>query len=402
MSMGGEPQDVLSAQVARVRASGVLGRSHGLARLFDYLADPALGGRTLSEADISQDVFGRAPGLSGDASVRVYIHRLRRKLDDFYAGAGAAEAYRLVIPVGGYRLDVVARDEAPPEPAPAPAPARRRWLWPAAAAAVALLVLNLTAWALVARDTAPARELARTAAAPLWAGLGRDRPVTLVVGDYYIFGETDHGDEPRRMVRAFEINSPADLDAWLMDNPGFQGRYIDLDTYYTPVGATLALRQLMPLVRQAAGAEVRMITASHLTPDLMKGSDIVYVGYFSGLRLLQEPVFARSRFTVGATYDELVERRSGQTYVSGAGIAQGDRPNRDYGYVAAFRGPAGNRFVIVAGARDIGVMQAAEIATDRAALSGLKAGGDGGIEALYEVEGVGRTNLRATPVMATR
>lgn len=391
--------EALDAQVARIRAAGVLGRSQGLARLFDYLADPARGGRTLREADVAMDVFGRELDLTGDASVRVYVHRLRKKLEEFYAGPGAGEAYRLVIPVGEYRLDVTAA----PEPAEAPVvpKARPRWLVPGAIAAALLLALNLGGWIFVARETGPHRELERVAATPLWAGLGRERPVVVVVGDYYIFGDTEYGHEPKRMIRAFEINSPADLDAWLMDNPELQGRYIDLDTYYTPVGATLALREIMPLVREAAGGpdRVRVITASRLTPDMLKSSDIVYVGYLSALRALQGPVFDRSRFSIGATYDELVDRKTGHTYTSGAGVAPGDRPNRDYGYLAAFTGPAGNRFVIVAGNRDIGVMQTAEIATDRKALAALRSGP---LEALYEVDGVGRTNIGAKPVVASR
>jgi hypothetical protein len=387
-------------QVARVRAAGVLGRSHGLARLFDYLADPTHRGRTLREADVAQDVFGRELDLSGDASVRVYVHRLRKKLEDFYAGPGSAEPHRLVIPVGEYRLDVVAAAVA----APPPPRERPRWLLPAATAFAALVLGNIAAWAWFARESAPAHELAQAAASPLWAGIGRERPVIVVVGDYYIFGDTDYGDGPKRMIRAFEINSPADLDAWLMDNPQLQGRYVDLDTYYTPVGATLALREIMPLVRHAAGGldRVQVVTASHLTPDMLKSADIVYVGYLSALRVLQEPVFARSRFQVGSTYDELVDRKTGQSYVSGAGKAQGDRPNRDYGYLAAFRGPSGNRFVIVAGNRDIGVMQTAEIAADPAAVGALKLNPGGPLEALYEVDGVGRTALGAKPVVAVR
>ncbi len=401
--MSGHRSEALAAQVARIRESGILGRSHGLARLFDYLADPAHDGRTLREADVAHDVFGRELDLSGDASVRVYVHRLRKKLDEFYAGAGAGEPCRLAIPVGEYRLELVETSAPAALPPPAPKP-RRRWAAPILGAAVVLVVANLAAWAFVAREMGPTHDLARAAASPLWAGIGRERPVVVVVGDYYIFGDTDHGEGPKRMIRAFEINSPADLDAWLMDNPDFQGRYVDLDTYYTPVGATLALREIIPLVRQAAGGadRVRITTASHLTPDLMKSADIVYVGYLSGLRILHQPVFERSRFAIGSTYDELVDRRTGQTFVSGAGAASADRPNRDYGYLAAFQGPAGNRFLIVAGARDIGVMQMAEVASDPKALEALKARRDAPLEALYEVDGVGRTALGARRVMTAR
>lgn len=382
----------LEREVARVRASGVLGRSQGLSRLFDYLAEQALAGRPVREADIAADVFGRELDLTGDASVRVYVHRLRRKLEDFYAGPGQDAPHRLVIPVGEYRLDAV--ETAAPR---APARPARRWAWAAAAAALLLVAANGVAWAWLARQAAPDRALARAAAAPLWAGLGKERPVLVVVGDYYIFGDTEGGETPVRMIRAFDVNAPADLDVLLMGRPDLQGRYVDLDTYYTPIGATLALRELMPLVRRVAGApeRVRVVTGSQLTPEMLKGSDIVYVGYLSALRLLQAPVFERSRFQVGETYDELVDRRTGRVFVSGAGAAQPGRPNRDYGYLAAFQGPAGNRIVVIAGARDIGVMQAAEIAADPAAAPEQ---GETEFERLYLVEGVGRTNLAATPV----
>ena len=119
----------LARQVARVREAGVLGRSQGLARLFDYLADPARDGRPLREADVAHDVFGRELDLSGDASVRVFVHRLRKKLEAFYAGPGADEPHRLVIPVGDYRLDVADAAEVAVAP---PAPKLRpRWFWPA-------------------------------------------------------------------------------------------------------------------------------------------------------------------------------------------------------------------------------------------------------------------------------
>jgi hypothetical protein len=76
--------------------------------------------------------------------------------------------------------------------------------------------------------------------------------------------------------------------------------------------------------------------------------------------------------------------------------------NRDYGYLAAFRGPAGNRVVVVAGNRDIGVMQTAEIAADPRALAALKPQAGRPVEALYEVDGVGRTNVGARAVVASR
>ena len=70
--MSEHSSEAFETQVVRVRDSGVLGRSRGLAHLFDDLADPARRGESLREADVAQDVFGRALDVAGDASVRAY------------------------------------------------------------------------------------------------------------------------------------------------------------------------------------------------------------------------------------------------------------------------------------------------------------------------------------------
>ena len=70
--MSEQRSEAFETQVVRVRDSGVLGRSRGLAHLFDDLADPARRGESLREADVAQDVFGRTFDVTGDASVRAY------------------------------------------------------------------------------------------------------------------------------------------------------------------------------------------------------------------------------------------------------------------------------------------------------------------------------------------
>lgn len=376
------------SEIARVRESGILGRSDGLARLFDYLAEQAEAGRQVREADIAVDVFGREIDVAGDASVRVYVHRLRKKLDDFYGEATT----RLTLPLGEYRLVLVEGEEVR-EPTGPFGLSLRVWIL-IGIGAVALLIAGLGFWA--GRAT-PARDVARVASKPLWAGVGKTRPVLVVVGDYYIFGDTQGADEPRRMIRAFDINSPSDLEGLLTQQPELQGRYVDIDTYYTPIGATLALREVLPLARHLAKREDRLtiVTSSQLTAEMLKTHDAIYVGYVSALRLLQAPVMERSRFEVGETFDELVDRKTGETHVSSAGAAQPGRPNQDFGYLAAFDGPSGGRVVVIAGGRDIGVMQAAEIATDA---KQIPAKMKRPYERLYKVDGLGRTNLSATPV----
>ena len=73
----------LEALTERIRSSGVLGRSHLTQRLFDFLVGCSLSGRAPKEIEVAIDVFGKDArfDVSQDAMVRVYIHKLRRKLE---------------------------------------------------------------------------------------------------------------------------------------------------------------------------------------------------------------------------------------------------------------------------------------------------------------------------------
>jgi hypothetical protein len=128
---------------------------------------------------------------------------LRRKLEDFYAGPGRGEGLRLVIPKGAYRFALEQSDVVPPLDAPEMQPRRkaRTWLWGALAASV---VLNAVALLTVASIEwrRPPDELRAVRSSPIWSRiLSDDRTIFLVLGDYYIFGETDASMEVKRLVR---------------------------------------------------------------------------------------------------------------------------------------------------------------------------------------------------------
>lgn len=384
-------RDAFERQIAVVRGSGVLGRSAALSKLFDHMARATAEGRVLREADLAYEVFGRRDLLSGDAQTRVFVHRLRRKLEAFYAAEGSHEPERLHIPVGAYRIEL----SSPQEATDAGLDARRGplsalpWLLVAGLAVVAVVV---STW--VWQATAEHRQLEAVVRSKFWAGLGRDRRVLLVVGDYYIFGDTEGAIMPRRMVRDFEINSAAELSAFVMANPQFQDRYVDLNTHYTPVGATLALQRVLPILQEAVGNNTRLaiVTTSQVNPAMLKGADVVYVGYFSGLGLLQDPVFRDSQFEVGATFDELIHRANRRRYVSDAAFPSQDRTNHDLGYVASFRRPSGERLVVIAGARDGAVVEMADVTASAQELAALVSHA-GRFEAVFDIQGMGDTNL---------
>src|ERR1700733_9589197 len=102
----------LQALAAPIRASGALGRSQLIQKLFDFLVLCSATGRTPKEAEVAIEVFGKAVSfdVAQDAMVRVYVHKLRRKLEEYYASAGRSDPFQLTIPKGAYRIVVSDHD----------------------------------------------------------------------------------------------------------------------------------------------------------------------------------------------------------------------------------------------------------------------------------------------------
>jgi hypothetical protein len=395
----------LAARADRIRASGLLGRSGQLSRLFDYLVECSVLGKSPKEIDIAVEALGRGAefDVTQDAVVRVYVHKLRRRLDEFYNGPGRADTQRIVIARGEYRLSLEPNDDAAAKesasvPAPTASQARlsltKKWL--IGALAVSLLINILLVSVGRFRHSPVDADVARVRTNPIWSKiLSDDLPIVIVVGDYYIFGETDDSMNVTRMIREFAINSRRELEEYGQNHPEVADKYMDLGLTYLPTSVAPALRQLMPVL-DGAGKRVRIVLASEMTPDLLTRADIVYVGYLSGLGMLRRVVFAGSQFAIGDTYDELIDRKSGRHYVSqSSSLWRGDPSYRDYGYFSTFAGSNGNRVVVIAGTRDVALENTAEATTRSESIGRLtgQAGDHLDFEALYEVYGMEGTNV---------
>lgn len=394
-------------EAARIRASGALGRSLQMQRLFDFLVACRTTGRVPKEIEVAIDCFERQPGSEAaqDATVRVTAHKLRRRLEEFYRDAG--EAPRLTIPRGEYRLALGA---APAAALPAGRD-WRRWL-PATqreriAAAVAGLAVAVALAVLLLRPAptgSAVRPMAEVRQSSLWAPILEDAlPVQLVLGDYYILGERDETGQIRRLVREFDINSRQQLAQRQQAEPERAARYADMNLAYLPTSSADALREVLPVVI-ASGKPVMLTLASELDPATLKSTHIIYLGYLSGLGMLEDLVLGSSRYSLGGSYDELIDSVTGTAHVSEAGDPQppGTR-YRDYAYLASLTGPGGHRHLILAGTRDVGLMQAAEAAADPSRLNEMQAklAGEGAFEALYEVQGLNGINVQARLLQAS-
>lgn len=376
-------EQAFAAEVARLRASGVLGESGRLLELFDFLAARGAAGEPASQAEIADAVFGQQDAGADDATVRVYVHRLRKRLEEFYAANGNGAHGRLAIPAGTYALRL---SPGQAEAQPAGGGPRKALPWLLGLAALLLAGAFFAGWLL--RGAAPAAPVNA-----IWQPfVASGRPVMVVVGDYYIFGEYGPDfPEVTRLVRDFAIDTPTDLARAQEADPERYGRTEDMGLNYLPVSSAYALARLMPVLARS-GRPVSVMPASAVTSDTFRDYNIVYVGLMSGMGLLEEVNFMGSGFMIGENYDELIDGESGRRYTSEEALSLASaRYYKDYGYFSVFREPGGALVAVVAGARDTGLRGLAETVAGESVPEGLAqaAGADSpkGFEALYEITG---------------
>jgi hypothetical protein len=108
-------------ELETILASGLFDRSPTLAQLLKYVCGKHFEGspECIKEYSIAVDVLGRSPDFDPkkDSIIRVQFHRLREKLDEYYANGGANHAVQILIPHGHYAPQFVYH-AAPQEPAP--------------------------------------------------------------------------------------------------------------------------------------------------------------------------------------------------------------------------------------------------------------------------------------------
>jgi hypothetical protein len=143
-----ETADVLEVHVQRVLRSSHLARADTQRRLLEYLWRHR--NENLSEYALAIEALGRSQSFdsSVDASVRVHISRLRRKLKDYYQETGEPEM--LVIPTGTHQILVIDHlaDLSEPkkgtEKTTAPTIDYRRRMWIAVTVAIVFAMVTVT------------------------------------------------------------------------------------------------------------------------------------------------------------------------------------------------------------------------------------------------------------------
>jgi len=398
--------DRIGIEAERFRAALTESRSGNFVQLFDYLLERSRASRAPKEIEIALAVFGKegAFDTSQDSTVRVHVHRLRKRLDDFYA---SREGPHLAIPSGEYRVILV--DGPDRGPAGAEPAWWRRWPvdpWWIAAVLAVIAAFVWSMWTLIPNRRAD--KPSPLASALFWRPLSTSgNPIIVATGDSYLFAETENRKDVKRLIMQPGIGSRQDLDTYLVAHPQEFYRFYDLDIHYMSAETADALWTMLPLIqmlRPQGGVPVA-VPVSRLGDAAPQGSDIVYIGLLDDMGPLKAAMLRASGFEPGASAVELIDRASGKHYIAGAepsadnsATARSAPYTYDYGYLARMPGPYGRPMLVVAGMTDTALSRMVDLASQRDQLDQLaqRVGGSAGFEALYEVRTSGTLNVSTT------
>ncbi len=363
---GADREDKLR-QVDRIIASEVLHGSESLCKLLRYLAEHCIDqpGTGLKEYQIATELFGRPANFDPriDATVRVQSGRLRSKLGEYYAHAGAADPWIIEVPKGAYSLVFCPRmaPPAPPEPAPQISvstttfPGARPKTsnpWQVAVVVLSLvLTLCLALWVPLLLDRANGRTLARAEEPPgALAFLWRDF--------------VDTPDEPWVIFSNAEFVGRPETGMHYSNPTVDKGQAI-LD-HYTGVGEVLGIHEL-DRVFASLHHGLRVKRGRLLSLDDAKNNDLIFVGSPSeNLSLLEIPTakdFVFRRVEEGARKGDLsirnVHARPGEGTLFLA--SEGLPITEDYAVVGLMPGLNPSRWImLLAGITTIGTQAAVE------------------------------------------
>jgi len=262
----------------KITNSEIFARSSINVSLLQYLTEATLKGEKPKEVTIGIDVFHYSVDDTNSSNVRVHIHKLRKKLDEYYSKEGINDNIRFRIPKGGYSMVFENRRNI------ATHKSNRKLLLFVLALILIGLLVNI--YFLIPKDT-DYTQLSKTG---FWNELlDNNKETIIVVGNYFVFRDMNRQEKYDRFwnIRDIQINSSDDLRYYLEDVDSLNARdYAAItDVAYMSFDVLRALPYVIPML-YANGINYQIITSSDFNWHLYDNYNILYIGSFKNMQPL--------------------------------------------------------------------------------------------------------------------
>ncbi len=391
-------QDIIFSQISQ---SKEFQNSEKYLELLRYLLEMAQKGLIPKEKDIAKDVLQKGQDFDPmvDTSVRVYIYRLRKKLENYYQNEGKSSKLQLVMPKGEYHIEIRHPDIREK--------AKRGYFHIPFVVTLLLCFFLLATVYYVWRDS----ENFKTSLRPIpksdeiWSPfINNGLPTLLVLGDHFFYASRENDDVTNvKHIRYHAINSMKELQAFIEKQKDTQVVYYKDTDLFLDRYCSWSLLDILPIF-YGYKKKLTLKLASELTWNDFYQYNLLFVGSFKTLGIL-ESVFdnLRVNYELLPLPNKIIIRDSLMTRSRVLPtLMSKTQPffQREYSYIAKLPGPNHNVLMLLIGFNYLGVESAVKMVTRpdlllrcerdvRKALNEMPSY----FEAVYEVQGFEKTTM---------
>ncbi len=342
-------------------------------KLLQYLFICSVKKTVPSEIEIAQHVFQKkAFDPSEDTLVRVYIYKLRKKLDKYYEGNGKHDKVRLEIPKGRYELSFYEKQKGLQTNIRKLYYRFTKFELILSFMTLILVVLLLTS----VKDTGCKMQKTIAKSDPIWSSFfANGLPNDVVIGDFYSFLEYDEKQKKDRGIIDFEISTGDEFEKYKQQFPDRRSRKKSIGNL--PRNSVYNVTKLMQ-VFHSFNKKMNLEMSSKYENSKIIDRNIIYVGTFKNLRNLNNLLFnlpIQYKYSPPHPWEgELIIRDSNSDTLQTLKTIR--HPGRGYrtnlGLLAKLPGPNNENYLIIAGFGSTSPAKIVKLLSRQKSLSGLE------------------------------
>lgn len=341
--------------VQKIVFDTIFDKSGHYKELLLYFLDCSLKGIIPTEMDIAKNVFQKDNSFNPaiDTLVRVYVHKLRKKLEQYYQITGKHEKIRVEISKGRYEIQFIEYDKF--KESLWTKIKFKDWIYISIIAVVCIVFYIIYSLSIFKGNIWEIKNLI-SKDDPIWSTFfNNGLPSTLLIGDHFCYFEYDKKLNRERLLTDWTIASQNQFDEFSKKNPERIIRPQDHGSL--PDNSIYNLHDLENVFysfNQRPEIELSsLFMANEYDFTSIAGRNIIYIGGFKNLRYLNN-IF--NGLPVEFKYTELwkgelsvKDSRTDSTIVFKCQEIVRDKYFLDYGLIAKIPGDKNGNYMIITG-----------------------------------------------------
>jgi hypothetical protein len=337
--------------------------------LLTYLLNCSFEGITPKEITIAAEVFNKDQHFNPgeDPLIRVHVHNLRKKLEEYYKGEGKNDRFYLEIPKGQYVIHITDRADRQGFWSRIRQRSTQLKLYPIAIVLLAVLCVSLLFmnWHL---DRQLEKYHIVESDDPVWSDFIKTQNETMIVcGDHFFY----------TMDIPFKKRSIHIRDTWVNSEDDMKYVFFPKDRTsvkpsgqsYFPYSSMWALPGIIKVLNSSP-RQIVLRSSSQLTANVIEEQNMVFIGNIKSLGLLSLYVQqANIRYDLR---ERILYHITATDTVKYVAEANEDVYHKDYAFIIKWQGPRGNSILMISGFYTIGAKEACRHLTERALLPVLE------------------------------